>query len=232
MWCPLGRALGSATADGPSGSFDRGSFSMRWSEKDGGRRSQITSNSPNLGASIRSKPKTYENRRKEEAEEGGVGEHGGTNRFEWVVVSNANLTFSDHLNSFGVPLIISLSAQGSIAISIEFRFQLFYGQSLTFTVALSLSSLKPFALSLDSTTVRPFLVASDRGVLASASRRVGLGRIPTAPPFSVLVAYIIKKGRIPTAPTPLIENLAVHLLDGVSSSRCRLQEGRASAASL
>ncbi|RWW23293.1 hypothetical protein GW17_00012463 [Ensete ventricosum] len=121
---------------------------------------------------------------------------------------------------------------GSIAISIEFGFQLFYGQSLTFTVALSLSSLKPFALSLDSTTVRPFLVASDRGVLASASRRVGLGRIPTAPPFSVLVAYIIKKGRIPTAPTPLIENLAVHLLDGVSSSRCRLQEGRASAASL
>lgn len=85
MWWPLGRALGSATADGPSGSFDRGSFSMRWSEKDGGRRSQITSNSPNLGVSIRSKPNTYEKRRKEEEEEGEVREHGGTNRFEWVL---------------------------------------------------------------------------------------------------------------------------------------------------
>ncbi|RRT77796.1 hypothetical protein B296_00007605, partial [Ensete ventricosum] len=59
---------------------------------------------------------------------------------------------------------------------------------------------------------------------------------PRPHPYSsclyVLVAAIIKKGRIPMALTPLIENLAVHLLVSVSSSRCRLHEGRASAASL
>ncbi|RWW38785.1 hypothetical protein BHE74_00055943, partial [Ensete ventricosum] len=115
---------------------------------------------------------------------------------------------------------------------------------------LSLSSLKSFVLSFSDfprSTVRPLLpiprqcflhsvdpfpVASDREVLASASRRAGLGCIPTAPPSYVLVAAIIKKSRIPVAPTIIIENLAVHLLVGVSSSRCRLQEGRASVASL
>ncbi|RWW76951.1 hypothetical protein BHE74_00014925 [Ensete ventricosum] len=115
---------------------------------------------------------------------------------------------------------------------------------------LSLSSLKPFVLSFSDfarSTVRPvpliprrcflhpidpFPVASDRGVIASASGRAGLRRIPTAPPFSVLVVGIIKKGRIPTASIPMIENLAVHLLVGVSSSCCRFQEGRASVASL
>ncbi|RWW02216.1 hypothetical protein GW17_00034698, partial [Ensete ventricosum] len=60
-----------------------------------------------------------------------------------------------------------------------------------------------------------------------ASRRAGLDRIPYSSALLCLRRRIIKKGRIPTAPTPLIENLAVHLLVDVSSSRCRLQEGRA-----